>query len=36
VRTGYGAKLEKSSAEMLARAMVLDDVTAAAKWILEA
>ena len=34
VRTGYGAKLEKSSPEKLARAVVVDDIEQVAKWIL--
>ncbi len=34
VRTGYGAKLEKSSPEKLGNAVVVDDLVAAAKWIL--
>jgi D-glycero-D-manno-heptose 1,7-bisphosphate phosphatase len=34
VRTGYGAKLEKASPEKLARAVVVNDLAAAAKWIL--
>ena len=34
VRTGYGAKLEKASPEKLGRALVVDDLVAAANWIL--
>jgi len=34
VRTGYGAKLERASVEKLKRAMVVDDLTGAAEWIL--
>ena len=34
VRTGYGAKLEKASPDKLARAIVADDLAAAAAWIL--
>ena len=34
VRTGYGAKLERDSAEKLKRAVVVDDLTGAAEWIL--
>jgi D-glycero-D-manno-heptose 1,7-bisphosphate phosphatase len=34
VRTGYGAKLEKVSPDKLNRAMVVDDLAAAAGWIL--
>jgi len=34
VRTGYGAELERSSAEKLGRACVVDDLEAAAGWIL--
>ena len=34
VRTGYGAKEEKKSAEKVASAVVLDDLAAAAQWIL--
>ena len=36
VRTGYGAKLEKASPDKLGQAMVVDDLAAAAKWILAA
>jgi D-glycero-D-manno-heptose 1,7-bisphosphate phosphatase len=35
VRTGYGRKVEQEAAAELARAVVVDDLTAAAKWILE-
>ena len=35
VRTGYGAKLEQEAAAKLQPAMVLDDVPAAAAWILK-
>ena len=34
VRTGYGAKLERESPEKLKTAIVMDDLTAAAQWIL--
>ncbi|HSU55219.1 MAG TPA: HAD family hydrolase [Candidatus Dormibacteraeota bacterium] len=34
VRTGYGAALEHSSPEMLTRALIVDDLPAAANWIL--
>lgn len=34
VRTGYGAKVESQKTAELSRAIVVDDVTAAAKWIL--
>jgi D-glycero-D-manno-heptose 1,7-bisphosphate phosphatase len=34
VRTGYGAELEKQQAHQLARAVVVDDLPAAADWIL--
>ena len=33
VRTGYGAELERTSADKLATATVVDDLTAAAQWI---
>ena len=36
VRTGYGRRLEQESAPALARAVVVDDLAAAARWILEA
>jgi D-glycero-D-manno-heptose 1,7-bisphosphate phosphatase len=36
VRTGYGAKLEKASPDKLGPATVVDDLAAAAKWILAA
>jgi len=35
VRTGYGAKLEKTNPEALKRAVVVDDIVAAAEWILQ-
>ncbi len=34
VRTGYGAQLERDSAAQLGRALVVDDLAAAADWIL--
>ena len=34
VRTGYGAELERSSADKLGSAAVVDDLSAAAEWIL--
>ena len=34
VRTGYGAKLERDSAEPLKLAVIVDDLTGAADWIL--
>ena len=34
VRTGYGAKLEREEPEPLKRAVVVDDLTGAADWIL--
>ena len=34
VRTGYGAKLEKASLDKINKAMVVDDLAAAARWIL--
>ena len=34
VRTGYGAKLEREEPEKLKRAVVVDDLMAAAEWIL--
>lgn len=34
VRTGYGAEVERQHASRLARAKVVDDLTAAADWIL--
>lgn len=34
VRTGYGAEVEKKLGERAARAVVVDDVAAAAEWIL--
>ena len=35
VRTGYGAELERASADKLAAAAVVDDLPAAAQWILK-
>ena len=35
VRTGYGAELERTSAGKLAAAVVVDDLPAAAEWILK-
>ena len=35
VRTGYGAELERASADKLGGAAVVDDLSAAAQWILE-
>jgi D-glycero-D-manno-heptose 1,7-bisphosphate phosphatase len=35
VRTGYGAKLEREEPEQLKRAVVVDDLTGAAEWILK-
>jgi D-glycero-D-manno-heptose 1,7-bisphosphate phosphatase len=35
VRTGYGAELERESREKLAKAVVVDDLAAAAAWIFE-
>ena len=35
VRTGYGAKFEKSNLEIAQRATVMDDIGAAANWILK-
>jgi phosphoglycolate phosphatase-like HAD superfamily hydrolase len=34
VRTGYGAGFEKSSTDKIGDAVVVDDLTAAADWIL--
>ena len=34
VRTGYGAKTEREFAEKLKRAVVADDLVAAAEWII--
>ena len=34
VRTGYGAELERESPEKISRAVVVDDLTGAAEWIL--
>ncbi len=36
VRTGYGRKVEREAAGALARAVIVDDLSAAAAWILEA
>jgi D-glycero-D-manno-heptose 1,7-bisphosphate phosphatase len=36
VRTGYGAELERASAERLAEAVIVADLPAAAEWILSA
>ena len=35
VRTGYGAELERASADKLGAAAVVDDLSAAAQWILK-
>jgi D-glycero-D-manno-heptose 1,7-bisphosphate phosphatase len=35
VRTGYGAEVERASADRLGRAAVVDDLSAAAQWILK-
>jgi D-glycero-D-manno-heptose 1,7-bisphosphate phosphatase len=35
VRTGYGAELERTSADKLASAVIVDDLPAAAQWIEE-
>jgi D-glycero-D-manno-heptose 1,7-bisphosphate phosphatase len=35
VRTGYGAELERESTDKLGAAVVVDDLSAAAKWILK-
>jgi D-glycero-D-manno-heptose 1,7-bisphosphate phosphatase len=35
VRTGYGAELERASADQLGAAAVVDDLSAAAQWIIE-
>jgi hypothetical protein len=35
VRTGYGAEVERASAYKLGTAAVVDDLSAAARWILE-
>jgi D-glycero-D-manno-heptose 1,7-bisphosphate phosphatase len=35
VRTGYGAELERTSADKLGAAAVVDDLSAAAQWILK-
>jgi D-glycero-D-manno-heptose 1,7-bisphosphate phosphatase len=35
VRTGYGAELERASADQLGAAVVVDDLSAAAQWILK-
>ena len=34
VRTGYGAELERTAADKLKRAIIVDDLAAAASWIL--
>jgi D-glycero-D-manno-heptose 1,7-bisphosphate phosphatase len=34
VRTGYGAELERESPEIISRAVVVDDLSGAAEWIL--
>ena len=34
VRTGYGAELERESADKLKNAVVVDDLMAAANWIM--
>jgi hypothetical protein len=34
VRTGYGARLERESADKLKCAVVVDDLAAAVEWIL--
>jgi phosphoglycolate phosphatase-like HAD superfamily hydrolase len=34
VRTGYGAKTERESPEQVRRAVIVDDLPAAAGWIL--
>ena len=34
VRTGYGGELERKSADKLGGAVIADDMTAAAEWIL--
>jgi len=35
VRTGYGAELERASVDKLGAAVVVDDLSAAAQWILK-
>jgi phosphoglycolate phosphatase-like HAD superfamily hydrolase len=35
VRTGYGAEVERDSAKELSAALVVDDLAAAAAWILD-
>ena len=35
VRTGYGAKMERESPEQVRRAVIVNDLPAAAEWILE-
>jgi len=35
VRTGYGAKLEQKSPELLKQAVVVDDLNGAVDWILK-
>jgi D-glycero-D-manno-heptose 1,7-bisphosphate phosphatase len=36
VRTGYGAEVERQAADKLQRAVIVDDLAAAAEWILKA
>jgi len=35
VRTGYGAELERESPEKISRAVIVDDISGAADWILD-
>ena len=35
VRTGYGADLERDEPDTVAKAVIVDDIVAAADWILE-
>jgi D-glycero-D-manno-heptose 1,7-bisphosphate phosphatase len=35
VRTGYGSEVERAAGDKLARAVVVDDLAAAAEWIVE-
>ena len=35
VRTGYGADLERDEPDTVSEAAIVDDITAAADWILE-
>jgi len=35
VRTGYGAELERTEPDKLARAEIVDDLNGAAEWILK-